>query len=301
MVLVARAAWAAATVLALTVLAPGHQATARVADATEPCTIGELHVSADLNPIPTVYAAGQTGTHPATVGNPTGVDLTDAFFDVGLVVPPNTTNPGTAPTVSWNIDNGAWHAAGLNWVARPAPQQSYWQSADTDLPTLAAGTTHTLRFRVSFHADDPAGFYPAPLTLGAHMCGINHLGDTYNMQYDYFTDCGPSGVCGHGGAKATSTSGSHTAPATVTHASPSPAAPDPSPAVVAASPSPPAVSESAALPTSSGMPVARVVPASDSSPLPWIGSAALVVVALAVASGVLWRRRHHAPSGTEPH
>lgn len=217
---------ALAAVAAIVVLPPPVAAApAGTPASSEPCQVDELDVSAPLNPIPTVYAPGQTATHPATIHNGTSATFTDAFFDFGLVVPPDTTDPGSAPSVSWNIDGGSWRALSLTWMPQPAPNQSYWESDDTALPTLSPGSTHSVKFRVAFHANNPRGFYSAPLSVGARSCGFYHLGDAFQMEYDFYTDLGPTGCCVNGGSSpshgSTGTGGGHPAK--------TPSAPAPSP------------------------------------------------------------------------
>lgn len=263
----------------------------------EPCQIDELQVPSMPDPLPIVTAPGQVDTIPATLRNPTSATFSDAYFDLQLVVPPGTADPGSAPVMSWSID-GAPHALSLRWFRPPAPQAPYWYSYGIPLPTLAAGSTHPMAFQASFHADNPTGFYSVSLIVSARACGVLALGANYRIAFDYYTGCC---LAGNGGSSSGGSSSRGTGagrPPTTPSSPPISAAPS-----VSQAPPPP-------MPTDTGGPAPATpssTPASaptqalraSTRPLPnvaWLGLAAAITAA-ALAAGLSWyRRRPHRPA-----
>jgi hypothetical protein len=262
----------------------------------EPCQIDELKVSSDTSPGPLMSAPGQTGTNLATLRNPTSATFSDAYFDFELVVSPNTTDPGSAPVMSWSID-GAPHALTLTWYRPPAPQAPYWYSRGIALPTIAAGSTHALRFQASFRADNPTGFYSVSFMVSSRACGVIALGANYEMAFDYYTGCCLGGNGGSSSSGSSSRSIGTGKPATQ-NSPPVSAAPSASQAMP---PPTPTASASPALGTPSSPPASAPPQALRAStrPLPhgaWLGLAAILAAA-AVATGLGWyRRRPHPPA-----
>jgi hypothetical protein len=264
----------------------------------EPCQYSELDVSAGTNSVATVYAPGQVATIEVNLHNPTSASFTDAYFDFQLVAPLNITAPPTAPTMSWSIDSGGWPGLRLAWTKPPAPQSPYWYSNDVALPTtIAAGSTHTLRFQASFHADSPPGFYPAILTIGARACFGAGLGTASSISYDYFNDLGRTGCCigDHTGSSSGNTatgrppSAPPTAPGSATPGAPS-ASPAPRESVNTVTHATPSAS---ATPTPSQ---ARNASSADPPKTAWLG--VLLVLAVAALIGLVGQvvntiRRHH--------
>jgi hypothetical protein len=261
----------------------------------EPCQIDELKVSSDTSPGPLMSAPGQIGTNLATLSNPTSTTFLDAYFDFELVVSSNTTDPGSAPVMSWSID-GAPHALTLTWYRPPAPQAPYWYSRGIALPTIAAGSTHALRFQASFRADNPTGFYSVSFMVSSRTCGVIALGANYQMAFDYYTGCclGGNGGSSSGGSLARSTGTAKPAQ----NSPPVSAAPSGSLALPTSTPTEsagPAVATPSSPPASAPLQALRA----STRPLPhgaWLGLTAILLAAV-VAGGLGWyRRRRHPPA-----
>lgn len=253
----------------------------------EPCQSNELDVSSPLNPIATVYAPGQVGTKHATLHNPTPADFTDAYFILQLVptMMSQTTAPPPEPTLSWSIDGSRWPGMNLSWTVPPAPQAHYWQTNDIALPTIAAGSTHTLSLQASFHTDSPTGTYWGTLAIYARSCGVGWLGWTADIYYTYYAAEGPTGCCiGNGAGSSSGNTGAGRPPSALPTArgsatpgvpSASPAATESLNAVTLATPSP------SATPTSRR---ARNASAAGPPKTAWLG--VLLVLAVATLIGL---------------
>jgi hypothetical protein len=108
-----------------------------------------------------------------TITNDGDAALADAWIRFQLIlnpfqgtdVPPDVAS--APPSLSWSIDGGAWHAMRLDWQPQAAPNLSYWLADGGALPTLAAGTRHSVRLRMAFRETNPESWYLAYSTIGA--------------------------------------------------------------------------------------------------------------------------------------
>jgi hypothetical protein len=215
---------------------------------------------------------------------------------------------GTAPVVAWSMDGGAWHGLPIAWQPQPTPNMSYWGSNDTGMTDLRAGSTHTMRIRVQFRADNPDGSYHSQVGLGSRDCGITALGwDSFS--FGYATEFGPTGCCAYGGTGGGSGSASgggsagHGGGTPRPTGGPSRKASPPPKRTTSATPSASAASPSMSLPSAAAEP-GRLVAAADPVPsdrhevwfwwLTLVGALALAGAATAV---VLRRRARRVPDG----
>jgi len=185
--------------------APVWPAGPALADATvasptpaEPCQSGELDLSPPPPSIPAVYAPGQVDTQQLTVHNPTSARFTDASFEFQLTPTGIIANATTIPpSVSWSIDGSGSAGMTFRWFSTSPPADPFWRADAIALPTLAAGSTHTLRFQASFHADSQAGWYDIDLVITTQTCHFYPLAESLNMAFIYYTAAGRGGLGSH--------------------------------------------------------------------------------------------------------
>lgn len=157
------------TVVACCLAAVGLRAGAAYADnaphSGTGCSRVGLSVTANGTSPSTVRAVGAQGVESATIRLNGSTGLRGAFFEYVLGQARGAAaNP---PSFAWQLDGGGWQPGTLS-TGFSGPS---WAADPGDLGDLAPGSTHTLRFAVTFTAADQAGAYSGEVQVGSFSCG----------------------------------------------------------------------------------------------------------------------------------